>query len=216
MQQPYVIAAQLIDGMTKINWAWYTREDRVYPLTFRLTKEQLEKYQKRDQNMAKMMTQLNILAKNVMGAGARSVNVVGVRCVNPHEAKFEALCNEEVNFLANQGGGYRANYPRPGVQVGKPKVQSVTHRSGRRARLGPPLDSREYQVGVCKTRRAHGQVGDSPYRSASPTLSAVWTPKLIGGLVKLGEESRLKIGTLGNLASWVELAEPLDGLPKSP
>ena len=62
--------------------------------------------------MTKIMTQLDILTKNVMGAGARSVNVGGVRCVNPKEAKFEALYNEEVNFLANLGGGYRANYPR--------------------------------------------------------------------------------------------------------
>uniref|UniRef100_M1DIV9 Integrase core domain containing protein n=1 Tax=Solanum tuberosum TaxID=4113 RepID=M1DIV9_SOLTU len=37
-----------------------------------------------------------------MGAGARSVNVVDVGCVSPNEVKFEALYNEEVNFLANQ------------------------------------------------------------------------------------------------------------------
>ncbi|WMV13626.1 hypothetical protein MTR67_007011 [Solanum verrucosum] len=43
-----------------------------------------------------------------------SVNVVGVGAVNPEEAQFEALKNEEVNFLANQGGGYRQIYPRPG------------------------------------------------------------------------------------------------------
>uniref|UniRef100_M1DHY4 Putative plant transposon protein domain-containing protein n=1 Tax=Solanum tuberosum TaxID=4113 RepID=M1DHY4_SOLTU len=62
--------------------------------------------------MAKIMTQLDILSKNVMGAGARSVNAVGVESVILDEAKFEALYNEEVNFLANQGGGYRSNYPR--------------------------------------------------------------------------------------------------------
>ncbi|WMV08303.1 hypothetical protein MTR67_001688 [Solanum verrucosum] len=62
--------------------------------------------------MAKIMTQLDILSKNVMGAGACVVNVVGVRCVNTQEVNFEALYNEEVNFLANQGGGYRSNYPR--------------------------------------------------------------------------------------------------------
>uniref|UniRef100_M1D899 Integrase core domain containing protein n=1 Tax=Solanum tuberosum TaxID=4113 RepID=M1D899_SOLTU len=68
--------------------------------------------------MAKMMTQLDILATNVMRSCARSVNVVGVGCVNPDEAMFEAMYNEEVKFLANQGGGYRANYPRSGGNQG--------------------------------------------------------------------------------------------------
>uniref|UniRef100_M1DZZ3 Integrase core domain containing protein n=1 Tax=Solanum tuberosum TaxID=4113 RepID=M1DZZ3_SOLTU len=130
MQQPYIITVQLLDGMTKINRAWYTREDQVSLLTFKLTKEQLEKDQERDQTMAKMMTQLDIFAKNVMGDGARSVNVVGIGCVNPNEAKCEALYNKE---------------------VGESRVQSVTHRRGRRARLGPLLDSRNYEDGVCKT-----------------------------------------------------------------
>uniref|UniRef100_M1DYA7 Uncharacterized protein n=1 Tax=Solanum tuberosum TaxID=4113 RepID=M1DYA7_SOLTU len=104
--------------MTTINRAWYTREDQVSTLTFKLTKEQIEKDQERDQNMAKIFTQLDILSKNVRGAGARGVNVEGVGCANPVEAKFEALYNEEVNFLANQGGGYRSNYPRRGGNQG--------------------------------------------------------------------------------------------------
>uniref|UniRef100_M1DT25 Putative plant transposon protein domain-containing protein n=1 Tax=Solanum tuberosum TaxID=4113 RepID=M1DT25_SOLTU len=239
MQQPYIIAAQLLYGMTTINRAWYTREDQVSPLMFKLTKEQLETNQEREQNMAKIMTQLDILSKNVMGAGARSVNVVGGRCVNPDEAKFEALYNKKLNFLANQGGGYRSNYPWQGVNQGwnrdegwkdrdrelrdrnptwkerdrekdryvtpykcrKPKdseggrsedmlscilnkvegsdkilkemnedvstlsqtigeqnVQSVTRRRGRRARLGPPLNSRNFDIGVCKTWRTQEQI----------------------------------------------------------
>lgn len=40
---------------------------------------------------------------------ARSINVVEVGCVNPDESKFQALYNEEVNFLGNQESSYHAN-----------------------------------------------------------------------------------------------------------
>ena len=53
-----------------------------------------------------------------MGAGTRGVNSKGVGDVNPEEMKFEAMYDEEVNFLANQGGGYRSNYPRQGGNQG--------------------------------------------------------------------------------------------------
>uniref|UniRef100_M1DIN4 Integrase core domain containing protein n=1 Tax=Solanum tuberosum TaxID=4113 RepID=M1DIN4_SOLTU len=64
--------------------------------------------------MAKMMTQLDILSKNVMGSCTRAVNAVGVSGVNPEDAHFDALYNEEVSFLSNQGGGFHPIYPRPG------------------------------------------------------------------------------------------------------
>lgn len=94
IQQPYVILAQLLYVMTIINRVWYTLEDHASPFTFKLTKEHTEKD-------LKIMTQLYILSKNVMGAGAQSINFVGVECSNIDEAKFEALCKEEVYFLPN-------------------------------------------------------------------------------------------------------------------
>ncbi|KAK4723933.1 hypothetical protein R3W88_026712 [Solanum pinnatisectum] len=116
MQQPYAVAAQLLDGMTTINRVWYTREDQVSPITFKLSKEKIEKDNEPDQNMAKIITQLDILSKNVMVASAHSVNIVGVGCENPKEMKFEALYNKEVNYLENQGRGYHSNYPRQGIK----------------------------------------------------------------------------------------------------
>uniref|UniRef100_M1C7U5 Integrase core domain containing protein n=1 Tax=Solanum tuberosum TaxID=4113 RepID=M1C7U5_SOLTU len=68
--------------------------------------------------MAKIMTQLYILSKNVMEASAWGVNIVGIGCANLKEAKFDILYNEEVKFLANQGGGYHSNYPRQGGNQG--------------------------------------------------------------------------------------------------
>lgn len=40
-----------------------------------------------------MMTQLEILAKNIMGASTRSLNVVYFSGVNPEKAKFDVLYN---------------------------------------------------------------------------------------------------------------------------
>lgn len=66
MQLPYVIAAQLYDSMGNICKAWYTNEDHIFPLTFKFTKEQMEKDKKKDQNMAQIMTQCETLSKKVM------------------------------------------------------------------------------------------------------------------------------------------------------
>lgn len=62
--------------------------------------------------MDRTMTQLDILSETIMGDGARVVNIVGVGCVSPDKVNFEAFYNKDVNFLCNQGGGYRLNYPR--------------------------------------------------------------------------------------------------------
>ena len=44
--------------MTKINQVWYTRQDKVSSLNFKLIKEQIEKDQERAEKVDKMMTQI--------------------------------------------------------------------------------------------------------------------------------------------------------------
>ncbi|WMV18901.1 hypothetical protein MTR67_012286 [Solanum verrucosum] len=52
--------------------------------------------------MEKMMTQIDLLMKHVMGCVSKAVNVVGTNsCVNPDDTQFEGMCNEEVQFLSN-------------------------------------------------------------------------------------------------------------------
>lgn len=67
MRQPLDITLILLDEMSKINHAWYIKEDHVSLLNFLLTKEQLKKNQDRDDNKAKTMTQMDLLTKHVMG-----------------------------------------------------------------------------------------------------------------------------------------------------
>jgi len=93
-----------------------------------MTKELIEKHQERDQNMAKMMTQLDIFTKNMVGGGSKNVNVVGVGGLNHVEAQFEAMYNEKVNFLDNQGGGYRSNYQWPSGNPGWNRDEGWTDR----------------------------------------------------------------------------------------
>ncbi|XP_049388913.1 uncharacterized protein LOC125853286 [Solanum stenotomum] len=118
MQIPYEVVSQLLNCMTKINRVWYTWEDKVSPLNFRMTKDQIEKDQERDKNMSKMFPQLDILSNIVMSIGTKSVNVVVVGGVNLDEAQFQALYNKEVRYISNQGKGYRANYQRQGENQG--------------------------------------------------------------------------------------------------
>lgn len=73
MQKPFEIAYTVLHRTTKIKFSWQTREDQVYPLNFKMTKEQIVKDQECDENMVKMMTQIDILSKHVIGSGIKAL-----------------------------------------------------------------------------------------------------------------------------------------------
>ncbi|WMV41421.1 hypothetical protein MTR67_034806 [Solanum verrucosum] len=106
--------------MAKINCTWYIREDQVSPLNLGLTKKHLEKNKERDENMAKIMTQMDLLMKHVIGVSYKVLNAVGANSgVSLDDAQFEAICNEDVLFLSNHVGVSRPSYPRSvGIKVG--------------------------------------------------------------------------------------------------
>lgn len=102
MCQPFSIASTLLDRMEKANRAWHTREDEVAPASLSISKEQLLKDHERYENIAKIMTQMDIWTNHVMGGGSKSVNVMGVSGDKSIDVeKFEARYNEELQFLSN-------------------------------------------------------------------------------------------------------------------
>lgn len=76
MAQGYTNASLLLDNMTKINHAWYTRDDLMSTLSRGMMKDQLVKDHERDENIAKMMTQLDLLTKHITSSGRKGFNVV--------------------------------------------------------------------------------------------------------------------------------------------
>ncbi|WMV59004.1 hypothetical protein MTR67_052389 [Solanum verrucosum] len=63
--------------------------------------------------MDKVVTQLDLLSKYVLGDGLKSADAVGTNSGKfPNDVKFEALYIEEVQYLGNQIGGSHPNYQR--------------------------------------------------------------------------------------------------------
>ncbi|WMV37411.1 hypothetical protein MTR67_030796 [Solanum verrucosum] len=53
--------------------------------------------------MAKIMTQMDLLTKYVMGSGSKVVNAISARSgMSPDDTQFEAMYNEGVQYLSNQ------------------------------------------------------------------------------------------------------------------
>ncbi|WMV50566.1 hypothetical protein MTR67_043951 [Solanum verrucosum] len=79
----------------------------------------MEKDHEHDENMFKMMNQLVLASKHIMGGELKMVNAIGTssgQCLE--SAKFEALYNEEVNYMENHLGGSHPNHQRQGGNQG--------------------------------------------------------------------------------------------------
>jgi len=67
MLQPFEVASFLLNGMARVNQAWYTKEKQISPLCFRLTQEQLDKEKERDENIKKMLSKMEDLQEHMKG-----------------------------------------------------------------------------------------------------------------------------------------------------
>lgn len=73
------LAKALLDRMTKTNRTWHTRETKVILVVTSaiMTNGMRRKKKGSDENMAKMMTRVELLAKHMMGIRVKSVNAIG-------------------------------------------------------------------------------------------------------------------------------------------
>lgn len=69
--------------------------------------------------MAKVMTQLDLLTKHVVGALPKEVNVVAFESVKTYDNEETESLREEIRFLSNQMGGSHPTYQRQGENQGQ-------------------------------------------------------------------------------------------------
>ncbi|XP_049394761.1 uncharacterized protein LOC125859068 [Solanum stenotomum] len=116
MRKPFAESMQLLDEVSKNNRAWYTRDAEVGELgyTFELPADQRKREEERDQDMAHMRTQIDLLTKHIV-AKSEKVNVVGQQ----HRYEDQDLdMDEEANYLGNQGGFRNYNFGNQGYNSG--------------------------------------------------------------------------------------------------
>ncbi|KAH0665341.1 hypothetical protein KY285_026547 [Solanum tuberosum] len=103
MRKPLVLSMQLLDEVSKNNRAWYTRDAEVGELryTFKVLAEQRKREEERDQDMAHMMTQIDLLTKHIVTKSEKDLDL-----------------DEEANYLGNQGGFQNYNFGNQGYNSG--------------------------------------------------------------------------------------------------
>ncbi|XP_059315798.1 uncharacterized protein LOC132066512 [Lycium ferocissimum] len=116
MDNSYNVMSALLDKLTKTNEAWHTREaERVGggPSKIVLYRETIKKEEERDETMAKLITQMELLTKHVLGGSTKRVNAVGSCEGGSQDEQCFQIYDKEANFVNNQAGvpGLTAKVP---------------------------------------------------------------------------------------------------------
>ena len=107
MSLTWTLISVCLDQHAKIERAWHTRDAEVArgAPSASSSAAMSRKDEERDELMAKMATQLELLTKQVMGPATNKVHVVDTQPdVALEEEQFQAMYEEEVKFAANVGG----------------------------------------------------------------------------------------------------------------
>ncbi|PHT28149.1 hypothetical protein CQW23_32251 [Capsicum baccatum] len=97
-------ASNMLDRMTKQSRAWHTRDSEVASptLSIGMSADQRRREEEREQDMAHMKTQLDLLTKHLLSGKTEKVKAVALK------GRDESDSEEEANYLNNQGG-FRGN-----------------------------------------------------------------------------------------------------------
>ncbi|KAG5595505.1 hypothetical protein H5410_036737, partial [Solanum commersonii] len=82
VKQPLVEVSRLLNEMTKINQTWYTIKDYVSLPHLEVVKKQEDKNKERDKSISKLIAQLEMLYKCIIGGGENSMNAMSWRMYN--------------------------------------------------------------------------------------------------------------------------------------
>uniref|UniRef100_M1DN99 Integrase core domain containing protein n=1 Tax=Solanum tuberosum TaxID=4113 RepID=M1DN99_SOLTU len=190
---------QLLYEVSKNNMAWYTRDAEVGELgyTFELLAEPRKREEERDQDMAHMRTQIDLVTKHIV---AKSEKVNDVEHQNKYEDQDIDL-DKEANYLENQGGfrnynsrnqGYNSgnagrNYARDGNSNRESGSSSGSKLEDMMAKVLQKVDSTD--AGVKDMRGGFSSMSND--NMLSPSLASLVACLMAGYLVNAGGVPKL-------------------------
>lgn len=117
MAQIFEVPSTLLDKITIKSRSWNTWDTKVVigdPFVSNVSQEKLKKDDERDENMAKSMTQMDLLTKHMLNPTPKMVNTMVSKGTRSYEDSEVKAFDEEVWFLSNQVVGFLPTYHRQG------------------------------------------------------------------------------------------------------